>query len=41
MTDFLCQIMNTTELHAIYDSVQRDSSGMVSDNYSTPMEVGE
>lgn len=41
MSDFVCQIKNSTELNAIYESVQRDSSGMISDNHSTPMEVGE
>lgn len=41
MSDFVSQIKNSPELNAIYESVQRDNSGMVSDNHSTPMEVGE
>lgn len=41
MSDFVCQIKNSPELNAIYESVQRDSSGMVTDNHSIPMEVGE
>jgi len=41
MSDFVNQIKNSPELNAIYESVQRDSSRMVSDNHSTPMEVGE
>ncbi|VVC31483.1 Hypothetical protein CINCED_3A016263 [Cinara cedri] len=41
MSDFVCQIKNSPELNAIYESVQRDSSGLVSDNHSTPMEVCE
>lgn len=41
MSDFVCQIKNSSELNAIYESVQRDNSGMISDNHSTPMEVGE
>lgn len=41
LSDFVCQIKNSPELNAIYESVQRDNSGMVSDNRSTPMEVGE
>lgn len=41
MSDFVCLIKNSSELNAIYESVQRDSSGMVSDNHSMPMEVGE
>lgn len=41
MSDFVYQIKNSPELNAIYESIQRDSSRMVSDNHSTPMEVCE
>lgn len=41
MSDFVFHIKSTSELNSIYESVQRDNSGMVSDNHTTPMEVGE
>lgn len=41
MSDFVCQIKNSPELNVIYESVQRDSPGLVSDSHSMPMEVGE
>ncbi|CAI6364051.1 unnamed protein product [Macrosiphum euphorbiae] len=41
MSDFVCQIKSSPELNAIYETVQKDSSGAASDNHTTPMEVGE
>jgi len=41
MSDFVCQIKSSPELNTIYETVQKDSSGTVSDNHTTPMEVGE
>lgn len=41
MSDFVCQIKTSPELNAIYELIQRDSSGMVSDNHTIPMDVGE
>lgn len=41
MNEFVNQIKNSTELSVIYDMIQRDSSGLASDNHITPMEVGE
>ncbi|XP_050436438.1 cullin-associated NEDD8-dissociated protein 1 [Adelges cooleyi] len=41
LSDFVCQIKNSPELNAIYESVQRDSSGILIDNHSNAMEVGE
>ncbi|XP_001948086.1 cullin-associated NEDD8-dissociated protein 1 [Acyrthosiphon pisum] len=41
MSDFVCQIKSSPELNTIYENIQKDSSGTVSDNHTTPMEVGE
>lgn len=41
MSDFVCQIKSSPELNTIYELIQKDSSGTVSDNHTTPMEVGE
>jgi len=41
MNDFVCQIKNSPDLSTIYETIQRDSSGLASDNHITAMEVGE
>lgn len=39
MSDFVCQIKSSSELNNIYETIQRDTLGLVTDNYTIPMEI--
>ncbi|KAE9531930.1 hypothetical protein AGLY_010132 [Aphis glycines] len=41
MSDFVCQIKSSTELNNIYETIQRDTLGLVTDSYTIPMEICE
>ncbi|XP_026805968.1 cullin-associated NEDD8-dissociated protein 1 [Rhopalosiphum maidis] len=41
MSDFVCQIKSSPELNHIYETIQRDTLGLVTDNYTIPMEICE
>lgn len=41
INEFVCQIKSSHELNAIYEAIQKDTTGIVSDNHTTHMEVVE
>lgn len=41
MSDFVCQIKSSPELNNIYETIQRDTLGLVTDSYTIPMEICE
>lgn len=38
INEFVCQIKSSHELNAIYEAIQKDTTGIVSDNHTTHME---